>query len=52
VNPDFAHVQGLAQLVEHLPREFGQLIEKQHAMVGQAQLARAGIGAAADQGSR
>lgn len=47
---DFARFQGLAQHFQHAPLELRQLIQKQHAMVGQGDLA--GLRAAATVGFR
>ena len=44
---DLAVLQGLAQHLQHLLVELGQLVQKQHAVVGQGDLPRPGIGAAA-----
>ena len=49
VDPHLSVFEGLAQLVEHCPAKFGQLIEKQHPMVSEGQFPRPGLGAAADQ---
>ena len=49
-DPHLPFLQGLAQLVEHIAAKFSQLIEEQHAVVGQGQIARPGNRAAADQG--
>ena len=47
---DEAVFQGLAHHLEHAAVELGQLVEKEHAVVSQAYLARGGVGAAAHQG--
>ena len=44
-----AVLQGLSQHLEHIAAEFGQLVEKEHAAVGQADLARTRDGAAPDE---
>ena len=41
--------EGLAQHFEDVLLELGQLVEKEHAVVGQTDLTGAGMGAAADQ---
>ena len=45
-----AGLHRLAQRIEHLRIEFGQLIQKQHAVMGKRNLARSGADAAADHG--
>ena len=45
-------LQGLAQLIEHGPWEFRQLIEEQHAAVGEAQFPRSWVASAPQQGRR
>ena len=41
--------QGLAQRVDDVAAEFGEFIQEQYAMVGERDLAGAGVGAAADE---
>jgi hypothetical protein len=45
---DLARFQGLAQHLQHAFFELGQLVQKQHPVVGQAHLAGPGHAAAAD----
>ncbi len=45
----FAGLERLAQAVERLRVELGQFVEKQHAVMGERDLARPGVDAAADQ---
>ena len=47
---DLAGLQRLAQRIEHLRLEFRQLVEKQHAVMGERDFARPRMQAAADQG--
>ena len=47
-----AVLQRLAQRLEHVPRELGQLVEEEHAAVGQRHLARPRQRAAADERRR
>ncbi len=44
----FAALYGLAQRVQHMRREFRELVEKKHAMVGERDFARFGPRASAD----
>src|SRR5574344_1415834 len=48
-NGDGTVFQRLAENLQHLPTEFRQLIEKQHSIVRQRNLARLGVGASANQ---
>ena len=48
-DPYLPLLQGLAQLVEHVPAELRQLIEEQHAMVGQGEFPWTRQSATADQ---
>jgi hypothetical protein len=43
-------LERLAQRIEHLRREFRQLVEEQHAVMGERRLARPHAQAAADHG--
>jgi hypothetical protein len=47
-----AVLERLAQRLERGPRELRQLVEEQHAVVGECRLARRGLAAAADQAGR
>ena len=47
---DLAGLDRLAQRIEHLALEFGQLVEEEDAEMGEADLARADLEPAADQG--
>ena len=49
---DAAVLERLAQRLERRPRELGQLVEEQDAVVGEGRLARARLRAAADQAGR
>ena len=49
---DFTGLQRLAQHVESVSRELGQFVEKEHAAVGQGNLAGPGNRATPDQGGR
>ena len=46
---DLAGLERLAQRIERLRLELGQLVEEQHAVMGERDLARPGVEAAADQ---